>query len=190
LIEGTVLALSAGVAAIGVAAVAGRVLHVVLVPQMHWATGVIDLRVPLFAAAVALALGLVTGMVPAIQARSGVGVDDLRAGVRAARRGTTPVRAGLLVLQAALALVLVVGGASFYRSVAIATRHDAGFDLEHLLFVNVSPIALNPIDRPPLAERFQNPYASRGVLTPPAQIRYYSACHREVSWPTRWGASG
>jgi predicted permease len=152
LIESTILALSAGVAAIAVAALTGRVLRVVLVPSMQWATGVIDLRVLLFAGGVALGLGLITGVAPAVQARRGVGVDDLRAGVRAARRGTAPIRAGLLVLQGALALVLVVGAGVFYRSFEAARRHYAGFDLERLLVVNLNPTALNPTERPRLAE--------------------------------------
>jgi predicted permease len=152
LIESTVLALAAGMAAIGVAAVTGRVLRVVLVPSMQWATGVVDLRVLLFASAVALALGLLAGVVPALQARRGAGVDDLRAGVRAARRGSTPVRAGLLITQGALALVLVVGAGVFYRSLEAARRHDAGLDLERLLVVNLNPTALNPVDSPSLVE--------------------------------------
>jgi hypothetical protein len=57
-----------------------------------------------------------------------------------------------LVLQGALALVLVVGAGVFYRSFAAARRHDAGFDLERLVVVNVNPTALNPQERPPLAE--------------------------------------
>ncbi len=152
LIESTVLALSAGVTATGVASITGRVLRAVLVPGTHWGIGVIDHRVLLFAGAVALALGLITGVVPAIQARRDAGVDDLRAGVRAARRGSTPVRAGLLVVQGALALVLVVGAGVFYRSFELARRHDAGLDLEHLLMVSLSPIALNPMEQPPLQE--------------------------------------
>jgi predicted permease len=152
LLESTVLALAAGVAAIGVAALAGRLLRGVLTPGMQWATSVVDLRVLLFAGGATLALGLITGAVPAVQARRGAGVDDLRAGVRAARRGHTPVRNGLLVLQGALTLTLVVGAGVFYRSFAAARRHDAGFDLEQLVVVNVNPTALNPQDQPPLAE--------------------------------------
>ena len=150
LIESTVLAIAAGAAAIVVAAIAGRVLRVTLLPGVQWATGVLDARVLLFAALVALGLGIITGAVPAIQARRGVGVDDLRAGVRAARRTSTPLRAGLLALQSALALVLVVGAGAFYSSFERARHHDAGFDIDRLLVAGLNPAALNPMEQPPL----------------------------------------
>lgn len=159
LIESTILALAAGAAAIAVATITGRILRVALLPAVQWATGVLDLRVLLFAGLAALALGVVTGAPPAIQARRGAGVGDLRAGVRAARRHSTPVRAGLLVLQSALALVLVAGAGAFYLSLEKAGHHDPGYALDHLLTVNVNHP--DPADRSPLPEEDISTVADR-----------------------------
>lgn len=136
-VESLMLALVSAVGATAVAAVTGRLLRVTLLPRYQWASGALDGRVLMFAALAALAIGLVTGLVPALQAARSPGVDDLRSGVRTALVARSRVRSALLVVQASLSLVLLVGAAVFYRSFAAARNVDIGYARDQLLTVSV-----------------------------------------------------
>ena len=149
-VESMMLAAVSALAAGAVAAAAGRVLRVTLLPRYNWASAPIDGHVLLFAGLAALTIGLVTGLVPAIQAARASGLDDLRSGVRAARAARAPFRSALLVLQASLSLVLLIGAALFYRSFIAARNVDIGYARDRLVTVNVSggtfarPVPVNP----------------------------------------------
>ena len=134
--ESVVLAALSGVAALGVAAAAGRVLRVTLLPRYQWAGGTVDVTAIAFTGVAALAVGLAAALFPALYAARGRAIERLD-GLRGARSLGAPVRTGLIVLQAALSLVLLDGAALFYRSFEAARQLDIGYARQNLLTVRL-----------------------------------------------------
>lgn len=86
----------------------------------------LDWRVAVFAAALALAAAVLSGLAPALTpSRRGV-VAAIRAGSAGTERQR--LRAGLLVAQIACSIVLVVLGGLFVRALHAAGDADVGFD--------------------------------------------------------------
>ena len=100
-IESVVLAALSGVAALGVAAVAGRVLRVTLLPRYQWAGDLLDPTTIAFTVGAVLAVGLLAALFPAVYAARSRGIERLD-GLRGARALGAPIRTGLIVVQAAL----------------------------------------------------------------------------------------
>ena len=134
-IESVLLAAVSGVAALAVAAVAGRVLRATLLPRYNWAGGPLDSQVMVVTGVTVLLVGLAAALAPAVYAARTRGLDRLD-GLRGARAGS-PVRNGLIVAQAALSIVLLVGGGLFFRSFEAARRLDIGYARENLLTVTL-----------------------------------------------------
>ena len=134
-IESVLLAAFSGVAALAVAAAAGRMLRVTLLPRYNWAGGPVDVPVMAFTGVTVLLVGLAAALAPALYAARARGLDRLD-GLRGARAGS-PVRNGLIVVQAALSIVLLVGGGLFLRSFEAARRVDIGYAKENLLTVTL-----------------------------------------------------
>jgi predicted permease len=91
----------------------------------------IDARVLLFTAGVASTAGLLAGLVPALRATRVDLVSDLKGDVvlsRAGRRWT--IRDGLVVLQTAVTLVLLVAAGLLTRSILHAQAVNLGFRAE------------------------------------------------------------
>ena len=149
--ESVVLAALSGVAALGVAAVASRVLRVTLLPRYQWAGDTVDVTAVAFTGVAVLAVGLVAASFPAVYAARGRGIERLD-GLRGARSLGAPVRTGLIVVQAALSLVLLDGAALFYRSFEAARQLDIGYARENLLTVRLggspetTPLNENTVD--------------------------------------------
>jgi putative ABC transport system permease protein len=98
-----------------------------------------DWRVFLFTGALAVATCLVFGLTPAIRATS----TEPGAAMKSGSRGSTDSRArfglrrGLVVVQVALSLVLVVGALLFVRSLRNLMILDAGFHQTGIIVVNL-----------------------------------------------------
>ena len=135
-IESLVLSTLAGVAALGLAAVASRVLRSTLLPGHQWAGGLLDVTAVAFIGLAVLAVGLLTAVFPAVYAARARGIDRLD-GLRGARSLGAPVRTGLIVFQAALSLLLLDGTAIFYRSFDAARQLDVGYAKDNLLTVRL-----------------------------------------------------
>ena len=132
--ESTALATISGVAALGIAAVASRILRVTLLPDYQWADDPLEGAAIGLTAVTVLVIGLGAALVPALYAARGRAIERLDGGRGASALGT-PVRSGLIVVQTALCLVLLVGTAIFYRSFQAAREVDIGYEREHLLTV-------------------------------------------------------
>jgi putative ABC transport system permease protein len=93
----------------------------------------------LFAATVSMLTGLVFGLVPALQSTR----VDLRGSLNEDGRGSSGgvrhrrARGVLVVVEIALALVLLVGAGLLFRSYSALTRVSPGFDPDNLLLVNL-----------------------------------------------------
>jgi putative ABC transport system permease protein len=100
----------------------------------------VDGRVVAFAAALSIATGVVFGLLPAIRAAS----PDLFVAMRQSGRGVTAgagarrFRAGLVVAEVALALVLLVGAGLMIRSFARLMAVETGFDPDGVITMRLS----------------------------------------------------
>jgi putative ABC transport system permease protein len=101
----------------------------------------LDLRVLVVAAAAALTTGLICGLVPALQ----LSRPDLQWALREGGRSGTPnrfrqrLRAGLVVAEVALAVVLVVGAGLFTSSFARLITVELGLDHRDVIATSVNP---------------------------------------------------
>ena len=134
--ESVLLALLGGVAGMLVAHWGGALLRRNLAIKTEAATGIYDLRTVLFAFAAAVAVGLLTGLAPAFQARRVDLTSDLKAGSREGTYGRSRVRVALLVLQGALSVILLVGAGLFVRSLQKVQSVRLGYDVEPVMLVN------------------------------------------------------
>ena len=102
---------------------------------------------PVLFAAVLLtgATGLLCGLAPAIQSVRGDVLDSLRDGGRAAgqSRRQSHLRSGMVVLEVALAMVLLVSSGLLLRSFAKMLEVDPGFQPSHVLTGSLSLPALD-----------------------------------------------
>jgi predicted permease len=100
-------------------------------PSLNW-------RVLIFTLGVSLLTGILFGLAPAWRATS----LDLTTALKQARRTTGAVSRlskGLVVLQVALSLVLLVGAGLFIRTLYNLQRVNLGFNQENLLLFAVQP---------------------------------------------------
>jgi predicted permease len=99
----------------------------------------LDWRVFGFVAGVSMLTGVVFGLVPAFRATH----VDLAGALKESSRSVTGSRSllskGLLVLQVAMSLVLLVGAGLFLRTLENLKSVDVGFDSRNLLMFNVNP---------------------------------------------------
>ena len=129
LTESVVLSLLGGVLGIALTGALHRLLLGLangLVPRLHDVR--IDPPVLAFAAGLSVLTGMVFGLAPALYA----GATDLNRAMRQSgsvgvRRTTSRARQGLVVVQVALAVVLVAAAALFLRSLSALSSVDTGF---------------------------------------------------------------
>ena len=135
-IESVVLAALSGVVALAVATVFGAVLRRTLLPDHRWVDEPFGVTAVGFTGIAILGIGLAAALAPAAYAARSRRIEKLDAS-RGARALGTPVRASLVVVQAALSVVLLSGTAVFFRSFEAARQVDVGYAKEHLLTVTI-----------------------------------------------------
>ncbi len=161
-VESVLLALLGGAAALAVARVGGGVLRAVLLPDVAWSTAPVDGRTLGYTALAAIATGLLTGIVPAVQASRPDLTGALKAGAREGHLKRSRTRATLLVLQAAMSVVLLVGAGLFVRSLENVRNLDLGYDPDRVAFatVDLRGTTLTPAERRALHQRMLDRLAS------------------------------
>ena len=140
LTESLVLAMAGGALALPLAALLSRVIARVQ-PPLPIDIGLAitpDWRVLVFTLAVAVATGVIFGLVPALRASRPDLVPALKNVDGSVQRRRFGVRDALVVVQIAFSLVLVVGGALMVRSLAAAGRVSFGYDVDRLAYLSVA----------------------------------------------------
>ena len=137
LIESVLLAVLGGVAGLLIAHVAGSVLRASLFNKSEASAGLRDPRTVIFAFLAAVFVGLLTGLAPLVQAGRTDLANDLKAGMREGTYGRSRTRVVLLVIQAALSVVLLIGAGLFVRSLRNVESVRLGFDVEPVLLVEL-----------------------------------------------------
>lgn len=90
-----------------------------------------------FALVVTLITGLLFGTAPAVRASRGDLVEDLKSGARATDAGGTRFRSGLVIVQVAISIVLLIGAGLLIRSFASLAGVDPGFRSSNLLTAEI-----------------------------------------------------
>jgi len=137
LIESGLLAVASGIAAAGVTVVAGWGLRTLLLPNYAWTSPPLGLASGAFAAGCALVTALVAGLVPGVMAGREEVLGWLRAGVQRGRGGQGGVRAALVAIQTAIAMLLLATAGLFVRSFARAGNEDHGVAVRQLVYAAV-----------------------------------------------------
>ena len=137
LTEGIVLALLGGVAGIALATWGSNVLRATFLPGTVQTSFFSDSRTLVFTGLVALGVGIVTGLAPMAQVLGGTATADLKAGARGGPQPRTRLRTALLLLQAGLSVVLLVGAGLFIQSLRNVRHVRLGFDPGPVLLVSL-----------------------------------------------------
>ena len=133
--ETVILALAAGVAAIIVAVWGGGLVRRALFTSDLAAATTFDLRLVGYTALAAVLAGVVSGLLPALQSSRPAVSDALRAGARAGGPLRSRTRTFLLVTQAALTVVFLVGAVLFVRSLKRIQALPLGLEPDKVLAV-------------------------------------------------------
>ncbi len=138
LVEGLVLATLGGGGALLVAHWTSQSVRIWLLGAGAWTAEAVDGRLLAFTAVATLVTGLVTSLVPALRASRTDLAQALKQGVREGGGQRSPLRAALLMLQAALAIVMLTGAGLFIRSVQNVNALPFGVDVDHVLVADIA----------------------------------------------------
>jgi len=145
LIESVMLSLAGGVLGLGLGYIGVRALLAInpgKIPRIgeHGADVVLDWRVLAFTLGVSLLTGIVFGLVPALSAsRADLNLTLKESGQRSGGGlRQNKARSILVVVEMALALVLLVGAALLLRTFMILRRVNPGFDGHNVLTMRMS----------------------------------------------------
>ncbi len=184
LTESLVLCLLGGVAGVGLAYLLIEVAVPVLTPSLPpTATVGLDLRVLGFAAAVAVTVSLVVGLLPSLQNSSGRLSQALNRVSRGASGSREGVRRAIVIAEVAVSLVLVCGAVLMFKSLLKLQRVDAGVRIDNVITMSAD---LSPDDLP--GRRTRHPVHRRGLGT--AARRPRRRARRDLRRMCRCSASG
>ena len=132
--EGTILALASGAAGLIVAHWGGAAIRALFIGnEQVGGDAATDTRTLLVVFGLSMVVGLITGLAQVLLAQKGDLAMTLRAGGKALGAPRARFRTGLLVLQGALSVVLLVGAALFLGSLRAAQAVPKGYDLSRVL---------------------------------------------------------
>ena len=155
LTESLTLGALGGVAGLAAAQWGGAILRALFLRDAGALDVVRDTRTLAFAGVAALMAGVLTGLVPALQAGRASLAPALKAGVREGTYQRSRTRTALLVLQGALSVLLLVGAGLFVRSLHNVRSIRLGYDVDPVLYVspNLRGLRLPASERAQLARR-------------------------------------
>jgi putative ABC transport system permease protein len=107
----------------------------------------VDWRVLTFTATAMVATALLFGLAPALRATRAAPIDPLKEQGRTASEGRAALSSGLLVMQVALSLTLVVAAGLFVRTFEQLGRVTLGFDRDRVLVATVNAQLVSERDR-------------------------------------------
>jgi predicted permease len=161
--ETLLLAFLGGITGLIVARWGGPALRATFLEPSVDTSVVTDVRTLTFVGLAVVLAGIATGLAPAWQAGRLDVTRFLRIGAREGMLQRSPLRASLLVIQAALSVLLLVAAGLFVRSLDEARHLHMGYDVDRLLIVglNMRGVRLDSARSDDLWQRLTN--ASRAV---------------------------
>lgn len=136
--ESLLLAVFGALAGLLTAQFGGAFVRRVLLNQESTFSAFTDTRTLLFVAGLAAVAGLFTGLAPVLQAGRTQIAATLKAGAREGVVHRSKLRIGLLIGQAALSVVLLVGAGLFVRSLINVKNTRLGYDADRLLLLDLN----------------------------------------------------
>jgi predicted permease len=137
-LESLVLAAVGGTIGVMLARQLGPALWSLVLPDGAGAGMTAD-RLGGMAAAIAVGCAVIMTIVPAVMLRASTGTELLRSGTRGASRRSSAVGEGLVVLQVALTVVLIVGAGLFVLSIRRLGAIELGMAIDRVVGVRVNP---------------------------------------------------
>jgi predicted permease len=126
--ETVILAALGGLVALLVARVGVRALYLTLLEEFAMSESAVDWRVVAMTVALVVFTTLLAGLVPALRASGPNVTSSLKAGGREGSTGRSTLRTALLVTQAGLSVILVVGAGLFVQSLRQAASIELGYE--------------------------------------------------------------
>ena len=182
LADSFLLAVLGAAAAMLTAQLSGSGLQAWLLPDIAPTGGFLSGRMVMIVIVAVVMVGLLTGVAPAVQARRVELTEVLKSGGRSSSAPRSRFRTGLLVLQAALSVMLLVGAGLFVRSLQRAADIRLGMDTSRLLLAEVTfpPGRATPVERDDFWRRALDrmstvPGVERATLTEGTPFRFSMA---------------
>jgi predicted permease len=143
--ESMLLALLGAVAGLLVARLVGGSLNALFGENAGNNVSPFDTRTLLYCVAITIGVGVLTGMLPAFHAGRSDVLTDLRSGARDSGYRRSRTRSVLVVVQAALCVILLVGAGLFVRSLINVRSLPLGYDADHVVYAqrNMRGVKLN-----------------------------------------------
>ena len=137
--ESILLATLGGVAALAVTWAGGTFVRSLVFSSVGWEdVPAVDLKIVGYAGAATLLCGILTGLVPALQARRAQLTASLKEGAREGRIHESRTRYTLLVVQAALSIVMIIGAGLFVRSLQHVQALPIGMEPDRVLTAHIN----------------------------------------------------
>jgi len=136
LAEASLLAVAGGIVAMVVATAGVRLLRRTLLSDFEWTDSVIDPRLVVVTLILVALTTLVAGVVPALSASRPDVTDALKAGGREGSVRNSRTSTSLIVIQAAMSVVLLVGAGLFVASLRRIASLQLGYDTDRVLSIS------------------------------------------------------
>ena len=137
LVESTMLALGGAVAGIALAYILGGIARHTLLSDIEWTSSPVDVRVLGVSAVIALATGILVGLIPALRGSSAGLATALKSGTQSSTGERARLRNSLTIVQTALSVALLIGAGLFVRSFWNVRTLHLGFDPDRVLVVEL-----------------------------------------------------
>jgi predicted permease len=137
LVEGMILSVLGGIGALLCAQWSSGFIRTMLLGETQWSGSAIDVRLLAFTAVAAIGTGMLTSLLPALQASKPELTSALKAGAREGGGARSITRSLLIAGQAALAIILLAGAGLFVRSVRNVASTPLGIDIDQVLVAGV-----------------------------------------------------
>jgi predicted permease len=138
LVESMLLAFGGAAAGVGVAYLLGTLARTIVFSWVDWSGAPVNGLTLAVSAALAVFVGFLVGLVPALRATRTNLADSLKSGPREGGGPRSRLRHALTVVQAALSVVLLVGAGLFVRSLWEVQSLHLGFDPDSVLTIELS----------------------------------------------------
>ncbi|HEX7120721.1 MAG TPA: ABC transporter permease, partial [Gemmatimonadaceae bacterium] len=182
-LEGLVLAGLGAAAALLIVPLGSRFIGSLLLGGQGLAGGPIDGRVLAFTAVATVVTGILTALLPAIQASNPALTSALKSGAREGMTSRSFTRSALLGVQAALAVLLLVGAGLFVRSLQRVAALPFGVDVDRVVVADIAHSSAGLTNAQALDLYLQ--FAERARTVPGITASAVSIAH---SFGLGWGA--